>query len=108
MAKTKPATKPATPSIMREDTEWGSRLIVRPFPDPQYVGVEISVDVTKPKPGRSAEIRTRFSSVPVPTPLRSTDVVVWMAQMNAIQEAAKQIAAEMKEKAKPRRKKASS
>lgn len=92
--------KVALPKIVREDTAWGVRLSVRPFPDPQYAIMEISVEISEPKPGRSAEIRTRFTSVPPAASLRSADLTAWMGRMNQIQAEARSIADEMKAKVK--------
>lgn len=93
-----PVAVPTGPQITEEKTDWGVRLIVKPFPDEHYSTLEIEVDIATPRPGRGAEMRTRFSAVPVSMPLRATDVIVWMAQMNAIQMRAREIAADMKKK----------
>jgi hypothetical protein len=95
-----------TPTIIREDHEWGVRLLLRPFPDPQYSMMEISTEITLPRAGRGAEMRTRFTGVPVSNPLRATDVIAWVAQLNAIQTEARKIATEMKapKKATPKKK----
>jgi len=105
------AKKPTTmvPTITREDHDWGVRLLLRPFPDAHYAGMEISVEITLPRSGRGAEMRTRFTGVPVSNPLRASDVVVWASQLNAIQSEARKIATEMKEpkpkaKATPKKK----
>lgn len=87
----------AGPKINREDTDWGVRITLRPFPDPQYMGMEISADIGNPKPDRSPEIKVRFTGVPVQTPLRATDLVVWIAALRGMEEEARKIAAELKE-----------
>jgi hypothetical protein len=88
-----------TGSISREDQEWGTRLITRPFTSADHSTMEISVEITKPRAGRGAEITTRFSSVPISHPLKATDTTIWMNSMASILEDARKIGQAMKEKA---------
>jgi hypothetical protein len=87
-------------SIQRENTEWGVRLIVKPLPDAAYANMEISVEITHPKPGRNPEMRTRFTGTPVSSPLRPTDQIIWVEALKGITEYARAVAGEMKEPVK--------
>lgn len=97
------AVKPVVPEISEEKTAWGVRLTVKPFPDPQLSGLEISVEVTEPKPGRSPDIRTRFTAPPPSVMLRAADMKAWLGRMTEIQTRANAIADDMRERTKKSR-----
>lgn len=100
-------TEASAPPISREKTEWGVRLKTRPFESQATLAaMEISFDVNLPKPGRSPEIKVWFSAVPVSTPLRVSDINIWVASIRQVEAEARAVSEEMVSgKKKPTKKK---
>jgi hypothetical protein len=89
--------------IQREKTQWGVRLIIKPF---TYSNTEmfIQADITKPRPNRSPDIKFWFSGTTTLQPLRAADVLIWREHLKAISDAARSEAAKMKERPETKRK----
>ncbi len=90
MAK-KAATESIGPEIKRQKFGWGIRLSLRPFLDKKLAALEITTDVAVAQEGRAPQVKTWFSGVTMATPLRATDVVIWMEAMKAMQEEARKL-----------------
>jgi hypothetical protein len=61
--------------IEREKKEWGVRLVLKPLTD--RPDMRVIAEITKPKPGRTPDIRFWFDGVPSDSPMRTTDLIVW-------------------------------
>lgn len=94
-----------THSIIREDKEWGSRLIVKPFIEPRLAAVEISIDIDKPKGERRPDVKIWFTAVPLQNPFKPGDLIIWTEALRALQAEAQAIADKMKPAATPAKKK---
>jgi len=77
--------------IKKEKHATFTRLSIRPFPDTKLAELEITTDIGSLQAGRAPQSKTWFSGVSMSTPLRATDVVVWMAAMKAMQEETRQV-----------------
>lgn len=99
----KPATKlPTMTSIIRDEQPWGVRLLCKPFRMPtQATTMEISADIHYPKTGHNPEINFWFSGVPIGTPLRATDTVIWITAITEMNQQARKIAADLKDTPMP-------
>jgi hypothetical protein len=89
--------------IEREKTQWGVRLISKPFTHAN-TDMYIQADISKPRPNHSPEIKFYFSGTTAVRPLRPTDVIVWREHLKAISDAARSEAAKMKERPEAKRK----
>lgn len=82
-------------NIVREEREWGTRLITHPLAAPLSV-LEMSVEVYHQKDGKNPEIKVWFNSVPISNHLRPTDVMIWTGALNTMMQEARAIAEKMK------------
>ena len=97
--------KAGTHSIIREDKEWGTRLIVKPFIEARLSGVEISIDIDKPRPSRRPDVKIWFSAVPLQNPFKPGDLIIWTEALRALQAEAKVVVDKMKPAVTPKKKK---
>lgn len=61
--------------IEREKKEWGVRLVLKPLTD--RPDMRVIAEITKPKPGKTPDIRFWFDGVPGDSPMRTTEMIVW-------------------------------
>jgi hypothetical protein len=93
--------------IQREETQWGVRLVLKPFTHPkEHAEMYAEADISLPRPGHRSEIKFFFSGTTVQSPLRASDMIVWMEHLKALSDAAREEAAKLKAQSeKPKRKK---
>jgi hypothetical protein len=81
--------------MQREETDWGVRLMDKPFTH-KHTGMFIQADIMRPRvKGRAADITFFFSGAM--EPLRATDVIIWREHLKAVSDEARDEALKMKE-----------
>jgi hypothetical protein len=85
--------------IQREETDWGVRLVDKPFTSPvENAEMYIQADIMRPQSKSSrAEVAFWFSGTTVQRPLRAADVIIWREHLNAVCDAAREEALMMKQ-----------
>jgi hypothetical protein len=92
--------------IQRVKTQWGVRLIVKPFTySKENSEMYIQADISKPRPNRSPEIKFWFSGTTAIRPLRAADILIWREHLKAVSDAARSEAAKMKQRPKESKRK---
>lgn len=87
--------------IEREKKEWGVRLVLKPLTE--RPDMRVVAEITKPKPGRTPDIRFWFDAVPSDTPMRTTELIVWNQAVRQFLDSVKDESAKFKTKAAPRK-----
>jgi hypothetical protein len=85
-------------ALEREVSEWGVRLIARPFTGANAALV-IKAEIAACKPGKGSEVRITFSGTSLTNPLRLLDAQAWNEGMSAIINEARATVANMKAEA---------
>jgi len=97
MAKKKAV--PAFPSLERDDQEWGTRLLLRPFPGDDYRMMEVQADIEKPTEARKLTVvKIRFTGVPMQHPFNAAQARIWLHAVQTVADQAKAIEDEFKKK----------
>jgi hypothetical protein len=87
--------------IQREETDWGVRLMAKPFTYPkEHAEMYVQADISLPRPKHRSETKFFFSGTTVSRPLRATDIIIWTEHLKAISDAAREEVLRMKGKSK--------
>lgn len=99
---TKNATKIATPkapAVVRQNTDWGVRLTLKPFPgDAQYMSLEILAEIANRTETRLPSLKIFFNGPPVTTPFNLSALRVWSDALKIITEDARKVQDELNKK----------
>ena len=88
--------------VEREKKEWGIRLVLKPLTD--RPDMRVIAEITKPKPGRTPDIRFSFDGVPGDSPMRTTEMIVWNQAVRQFLDSVREESAKVKMKAASRKK----
>ena len=98
----KKSLSPEFPTLVREDQEWGTRLVLKPFPgDTNFMAMYIQADIEKPtEQRRLGSVKIRFTSVPTMMPFNLGQTRIWLAALEAVYNAAKTVEQSIRPKEK--------